>query len=622
MQTVVTSFLFFSAFTSSLFAAPVQHERRQVDSEYPAGRGRRLFGSSFALPAYATYDYVIVGGGTAGLVVATRLAEDLSKSVAVIEADIFYEISNSNLSQIPLLGPVVPVNPHLALILWWTGNSKLHLKRRDFIPHGRPANATPAYDQSTLRRGGPLSLTFARYAMASVSWAQKALTVMGVKQINGLTSGTILGSSYQLLTLSKTFVRKSSETAFLQKNGFKQPNLVYQSVMAQKILFDGLKAKGVSINMGGFPFTSLRICRVGQDMEDHVLGGPSYRVNVLTTSAMANTLFAAQAIQQYLKSNSGVLTAVGADFLAFEKLPKNVTSSMPRSVQSDLAKLPADWPDIEFFPTSAHYGNQINFRTNRPVDRFQYATIAVALGDSLSRSSVSIRPADINTSPSSPLPQVRLYIPELVERTQAANIPIVRFQYDACFQTSLSRYPVGHGSTHTSRLSFRLPAQPLEKFQPLPYRELVPEHSLAANGILKPDRTSFTSEVLPPSSFDLDLTIFAFSLTHNVIPLIYRPFPPRFALRSRCRTHGRKWKTIAEIHFPGRSTTDLKNQHALLIKERPAINAQETSRESSPDSEGDDTGAMSNGGLSNDSIDLPMTGMEPRGADASYENLI
>ena len=66
----------------------------------------RLLGSSFGSAGNQTFDYIIVGGGTAGLVVATRLAEDASKSVAVIEAGSFYEIGNSNLSQIPLLGPV------------------------------------------------------------------------------------------------------------------------------------------------------------------------------------------------------------------------------------------------------------------------------------------------------------------------------------------------------------------------------------------------------------------------------------------------------------------------------------------------------------------------------------
>ncbi|KAI4847378.1 putative choline dehydrogenase [Aureobasidium sp. EXF-8845] len=49
----------------------------------------------------ASYDYVVVGGGTAGLTVATRLAQSGSFSVAVIEAGSFYELDNGNFSQIP-----------------------------------------------------------------------------------------------------------------------------------------------------------------------------------------------------------------------------------------------------------------------------------------------------------------------------------------------------------------------------------------------------------------------------------------------------------------------------------------------------------------------------------------
>lgn len=39
----------------------------------------------------AKYDYVVVGGGPGGLAMAYRLAEDRSKSVAVIEAGGFYQ---------------------------------------------------------------------------------------------------------------------------------------------------------------------------------------------------------------------------------------------------------------------------------------------------------------------------------------------------------------------------------------------------------------------------------------------------------------------------------------------------------------------------------------------------
>ncbi|KAI7978534.1 hypothetical protein EIK77_002210 [Talaromyces pinophilus] len=64
-----------------------------------------LLGSSFGIPGdNATYDYVVVGGGNAGLTIATRLVQQKAGTVAIIEAGTFYEISNGNISQIPATG--------------------------------------------------------------------------------------------------------------------------------------------------------------------------------------------------------------------------------------------------------------------------------------------------------------------------------------------------------------------------------------------------------------------------------------------------------------------------------------------------------------------------------------
>ena len=61
-----------------------------------------ILGTAFGAPGTnATFDYVIVGGGTAGLTIATRLASDPAISVAVIEAGGFYEIDNGNRSTVP-----------------------------------------------------------------------------------------------------------------------------------------------------------------------------------------------------------------------------------------------------------------------------------------------------------------------------------------------------------------------------------------------------------------------------------------------------------------------------------------------------------------------------------------
>ena len=61
-----------------------------------------LLGSHFAVPGTpGNFDYVIVGGGTAGLTLARRLAANSANTVAVIEAGSFAELDNGNHSQVP-----------------------------------------------------------------------------------------------------------------------------------------------------------------------------------------------------------------------------------------------------------------------------------------------------------------------------------------------------------------------------------------------------------------------------------------------------------------------------------------------------------------------------------------
>lgn len=264
-------------------------------------RARRLLGSSFGIPGdNRTFDYVVVGGGTAGLTIATRLVEEKVGTVAVIEAGSFYEISNSNLSQVPATDgafagkgdkdwqPLIDwgyfTTPQVGAL-----NDSIHYTRgktlggcsaRNYMVYQRGcasaydmwadqvgddsykwdnfkpyfeksihysppredlrfANATPSIDDSTLGRDGPLSVIHAHYAQAFATWAVKGLSELGFKIIPGFLGGSLLGQSYSTFTINaNTSLRDSSETAFLRPALNNPDYTVYTRAMAKRLLFN------------------------------------------------------------------------------------------------------------------------------------------------------------------------------------------------------------------------------------------------------------------------------------------------------------------------------------------------------------------------------------------------
>jgi 5'-oxoaverantin cyclase/versicolorin B synthase len=67
-------------------------------------QARDLLSSHFGIYGWPgqVFDYVVVGGGTAGLATARRLSQDGSNSVAVIEAGGFYEVEAGNATEVPM----------------------------------------------------------------------------------------------------------------------------------------------------------------------------------------------------------------------------------------------------------------------------------------------------------------------------------------------------------------------------------------------------------------------------------------------------------------------------------------------------------------------------------------
>ncbi|KAG4035052.1 hypothetical protein MFRU_002g04000 [Monilinia fructicola] len=267
----------------------------------------------------ATFDYVIVGGGTAGLTMAARLSEDSGTTVAVIEAGSFYEVTNPVLSSTPggdsfwVGSSPLDSNPlvdwnfvtspqagaagrsiHYArgkclggssarnFMIYQRGTTQSYHQWADavgdqsytfdglfpyfqksvhFTPPGtsRAPNATAKYSASAFSTsGGPLEVSYANYASPFSSYVDGALGEIGIDDSEDFNSGSLMGKQYCSSTIDPSNEnRETSQTAYYDSAVQKRPNLkVYSVTMAQKVLFDSNKrATGVSVKTLGLPYT-------------------------------------------------------------------------------------------------------------------------------------------------------------------------------------------------------------------------------------------------------------------------------------------------------------------------------------------------------------------------------
>ncbi|GAA5938791.1 GMC family oxidoreductase [Sporobolomyces koalae] len=265
-----------------------------------------------------SFTHIVVGGGTSGLAVASRLSEEPLFSVLVIEAGTYQPLTPGVL--VPGLagttfesdidwafhtqpqekakgrrvywprGKILGGSSALNFMAWtrghksdydswdslgakgWTWNSLLpYFKKSEKFskPGKNNQGVKPTFDASMHGNSGPVQVSFSPYVSQQFTGFYEGIQEMGVSVAGDLNNGEMDGVAWSQSTISKGGLiserRVTSQTAYIDPIWLKRTNLcVLPGMQATRVLFDTqgktLKANGVEFTFSnvttGFTFTA------------------------------------------------------------------------------------------------------------------------------------------------------------------------------------------------------------------------------------------------------------------------------------------------------------------------------------------------------------------------------
>ncbi|EAW14954.1 uncharacterized protein ACLA_003670 [Aspergillus clavatus NRRL 1] len=188
---------------------------------------RNIVAAALALAGYAwgaatshtphaedtVYDYIVVGGGTAGLTVATRLAQR-SFRVAVIEAGSRYE----DISQAELPAAAGCPGSNYRRLHFPRGKCLGGSSAVNYMIYQRPTEQSMlqwAEAVDDRNNPGPVQVSYPNYAMAFSTWMKLGMNAIGIPDTKDFNSGSLMGTQYCSSTIQPINETRSSSDAFL-----------------------------------------------------------------------------------------------------------------------------------------------------------------------------------------------------------------------------------------------------------------------------------------------------------------------------------------------------------------------------------------------------------------------
>jgi choline dehydrogenase len=310
------------------------------------------------------------------------------------------------------------------------------------------------------------------------SWIQLAFRELGIADAPSQINGAIIGGQYNPVTQNpEKQTRESSQTSYLDVsfNSGRKNLKVYKRPLVQRILFNGKKeaigvlvqganskkefvlsaTREVIVSAGAFQSPQLLMVSgvgpkeilqkfgipviadrpgVGQQLIDHTVFNLAQEVNVQTYTSLQGNPAAVAFSEDEFNNNSppdGILTSQLSDYLAWENLPAAYRTSFSAQTEAELARYPADWPELEYIVASAPFGAAEFANATNPANVFYFTPV---LNRPTSRGNVSISSRDMRDQP--------LINPNLLSTETDEQVLVAAFRRSRDFFNATSFQPV------------------------------------------------------------------------------------------------------------------------------------------------------------------------------------